>query len=129
MQKERPLTESENLNQTLELAGSRLWQILQNKKKHGLTFRRNDQVGMYKAEFCCFPEKLILEVSEFPFQNAGEVDSTMERHLKFIEEGFSVLSFDPKTILHKSHYVYDMIQAHIEMNRSGEIPDFDFGWN
>lgn len=112
-----------------QTAHARLWELIRNRKVMGLTFRPKDRIEGYVVDFCCPTQKIIIELSEFPFEDPDKIDHTMKRHMQLMEEGYAILSFDPRTVMDKPEYIYDMIRTHVQMNESSSGPSpMDFGW-
>jgi very-short-patch-repair endonuclease len=113
-----------------QVAHARLWELITNRKVMGLTFRPKERIEGYIVDFCCQTQKIIIELSEFPFEDPNKIDLTMKRHMDLIEEGYAILSFDPRTVMEKPHYIYDMICTHVQMNESSSpMSPFDLEWD
>lgn len=125
-EKKNPSLEvAENKKQKDVSEKDKLWRILKSRKTYGLAFRRNEKVGKYLVDFCCHSEKIAVEISDFPFENAKQMDKTMERHLYLIEMGYTILGFDVKTICNKPQYIREMIKTHVQINHTGNMESFD----
>ncbi len=106
-----------------------LWEILQNRNVYGLRFYRNEMIGGYEVSFCCHSERIVVEISDFPFENFSEMDQTMERHLHLIDAGYTVLCFDRKTIHHNPKYIREMIRTHVQINHAGGMEQFNLDFD
>lgn len=113
-----------------QIAHARLGELIVNRKVMGLTFRSKDRIEGHIVDFCCQTQKIIIELSEFPFEDPDKIDLTMKRHMHLMEEGYAILSFDPRTVMERPDYIYDMICTHVQMNESSSQASLlDFGWD
>jgi len=87
------------LRQGATKAENALWALLRNRKHLGLKWRRQQQIGIYIADFYCQEKKLVIEVD-------GGIHSTLEQqqkdqvkdaHFKFI--GMRVLRLKNSEVL------------------------------
>lgn len=102
-----------------------LWNLLKQRKVYGLAFRRNEKIGGYSVDFCNHAEKIVVEISDFPFENFQQMDRTMERHLELTELGYTVLGFDAATITDHPGYIREMIKTHVQINHAGGMESFN----
>ena len=66
-----------------------LWQYLRGKRL-GVTFRRQEPMGRYVADFVCYERKLVIEVDGSQHLNSPE---DRERDADMLEHGFLTLRF------------------------------------
>ena len=45
-----------------EVAEAKLWYFLCNRRLNGFRFRRNRPLGLFSADFYCYPTKLLIEL-------------------------------------------------------------------
>ncbi|MEI7752126.1 MAG: endonuclease domain-containing protein [Candidatus Omnitrophota bacterium] len=69
----------------------KLWFLLRDRRLLGFKFRRQQPIGKYVADFCCFEQKLIVEVDGGQHSIAANRDEERTSALK--RNGFRVLRF------------------------------------
>ncbi len=104
----------------------KLWNILKDRQTYGLAFRRNEMIGRHCVDYCCHAERIVVEISDFPFESADKMDATMERHICLMDAGYTILGFDASTIHGNPRYIRDMIKTHVQINHAGSMEHFDF---
>ena len=122
-------TEQAKSNHTQRMLKEKLWNLLKNKKTYGLTFHKDEMIDMYHVDFCCHSEKIIIELSDFPFQTSEQMDKTMERHVYLIDHGFTILGFDGNTIHTNPTYIAQMIKNHVQINHAGHMENFNLDFD
>jgi very-short-patch-repair endonuclease len=91
-----------------------LWKCLRNHSLLGLGFRRQQPIGCYIVDFCCFEMKLIIEVdgSHHDFQWAAD-----EKRQKYLEsKGYRVLRYNAIDVMQQLHTVVTDIQNHLSLS-------------
>ncbi len=111
------------------LLKEKLWGLLKNKRTYGLTFHQDEKIDLYEVDFCCHSEKIIIELSDFPFQTSEQMDKTMERHLYLIDQGYTILGFDGNTIHTNPKYIREMIKTHVQINHAGQMENFNLDFD
>lgn len=81
-------------------AEDKLWKHLQNKKLHGLTFRRQHGIGPYVADFYHALSRTVIEIdgSVHLTPEVRENDQWREAFLK--EHGYHVIRFSNQEVFH-----------------------------
>jgi very-short-patch-repair endonuclease len=77
-------------------AESKLWSILRGKRRFGLKFKRQEQLGDYIVDFVCFDARLIVEADGGQHAECAQ-DAVRDAWLK--AQGFRVLRFWNNEIL------------------------------
>lgn len=79
-----------------------MWKyLLQAKQFYGYKFRRQRPILNYIVDFCCLELMLIIEVDGFTHDSEDAVSKDIERDLKLVEIGFSVLRFSSWEVLNR----------------------------
>lgn len=75
-----------------------MWQLLRNRKRCGMKFRRQHPIGIYTADFYCPNAKLNIEIDGVAhFTNDGQQrDAARDRYMA--EQGIRVLRFTGKQV-------------------------------
>ena len=72
-------------------------------------FRRQEPIGPFITDFCCYESRLIVEVDGVQHLDAQDYD---DRHDAFLEsEGFSVLRVEAYDVMANLDWVLSHIQA------------------
>ena len=81
------------------------WQAVRNRRFAGLKFKRQMAIGPYVADFCCFEQKLIVELDGEPHETleARTRDAIRTAFLK--GEGYRVLRFPNERVLGNLEFV------------------------
>ena len=90
----------------------KLWGILRNRQIMDLKFRRQQAIGEYIVDFCCYEKKLIIELdgSQHLEQQFADVKRT-----KMLEQsGFQVIRFFNNDVLNDIDGVLEYIIQKIE---------------
>ena len=85
-----------------------LWKLLRDRKLLGMKFRRQVPLGIYIADFVCFPHRLIVE-ADGPTHEDSAHDAIRDAWLK--AQGFTVLRFPNKMIAENAELVLNAILA------------------
>jgi very-short-patch-repair endonuclease len=85
-----------------------LWSRLRDKQMDGLKFRRQEQMGLFIADFVCFEKHLIIEADGG--QHVAEREKDAERTAWLNSQGFTVLRFWNNEILTNIDGVLDKIR-------------------
>jgi len=94
----RPLTPPE----------ARLWRHLRDRQLGGLKFRRQQVLGPYIADFCCFEARLVIELDGDSHIEQVAYD---ERRTAWLRgEGFRVLRFTNKDVFDNLEGVLEAIR-------------------
>lgn len=72
---------------------ARLWQLLRNRRIHGLKFRRQQPIDGYVADFCCLEKRLIIEVDGSIHRELDQREYDRERDAHLRGQGFRILRF------------------------------------
>ncbi|WP_205371146.1 endonuclease domain-containing protein [Thermoleptolyngbya sp. PKUAC-SCTB121] len=88
-------------------AESRLWEVLRNKKLHGLRFRRQHPVGNFIADFYCPACKLVIELDGGIHTHRADYDAA--RTQEMAAYGYRVIRFENQQVLDDLNSVLDVI--------------------
>jgi very-short-patch-repair endonuclease len=88
-----------------------LWSRLRGGQFEGLKFRRQEQIGLFIADFVCFEKCLIIEADGG--QHATEQEKDAERTAWLNSQGFSVLRFWNSEILTNIDGVLEKIRERV----------------
>ena len=86
-------------------AEAMFWQAVRNRRFAGLKFKRQMAIGQFIADFCCFENKLIVELDGEPHETleARTRDAVRTAFLK--GEGYRVLRFPNGRVLGNLEFV------------------------
>ncbi len=101
-------------NQPTE-AEALLWNVLSGKNLAGYKFRRQHIIGSYIADFICLKRNLIIEVDGSIHQLPENKSTDKERTAWLEEQGFRVVRFQNKEVLHQFDYVQEKILKELEV--------------
>ena len=87
----------------------KLWFLLRDRRLLGFKFRRQQPIGKYVADFCCFEQKLIVEVDGGQHSIAANRDE--ERTSASKRNGFRVLRFWNNDVMNNIDGVIISIQT------------------
>ena len=77
----------------------------------GYQFRRQEPVGMYIADFLCYPKRLVIELDGGQHQQQADYDAERTRWLT--SKGFSVFRFWNEDVLSNINGVLDKIEMEL----------------
>ena len=88
-------------------AERKMWQILRSRSLAGYKFRRQQPIGPYIADFCCFRPRLIVELDGGQHAEQIEYDA---RRTEFLQsEGYQVIRFWDNQVLKEMDAVCEAI--------------------
>ncbi len=96
------------LRKNLTQAERKLWYYLRRKQLDGLKFRRQEPIGRYIVDFCCYDKKLIIEVDGGQHNEFREKD--VERDNCLANKDFNVLRFWNNDVLKNINGVLQVIK-------------------
>jgi adenine-specific DNA-methyltransferase len=85
------------LRQTSTVTEKLLWSLLRNRSLCGLKFRRQYPIPPYVVDFCCFDEKLIVEVDGDSHAQRERSDAARTNYLS--RQGYRVIRFTNEDVL------------------------------
>src|ERR1039457_2788947 len=88
-------------------AERKMWSLLRSRSLAGYKFRRQQPIGPYIADFCCFRPRLIVELDGGQHAEKVEYDQRRTDFLK--SEGFEVIRFWDHQVLKEMDSVQEMI--------------------
>ncbi len=87
-----------------------MWQLLRNRQRCGMKFRRQHPLGRFTADFYCPEAKLVIEVDgEHHFTEEGKAYD-QRRDAWMTEQGIRVLRFTGKQVEFETQMVIKMIE-------------------
>ena len=92
-----------------------LWGRLRNRQLEGRKFRRQQEIGVYIADFLCLDPKLVIELDGGQHAERTDQDSRRTRYLQSL--GFRVLRFWNHEVLREPDAVLEVIHAAITSNQ------------
>lgn len=87
-----------------------LWQHLRGKRM-GVTFRRQEPMGRYVADFVCYERKLVIELDGSQHLNSA---ADKERDADMLAHGFLTLRFRNNEVRGNLNGVLERIQQVLE---------------
>jgi very-short-patch-repair endonuclease len=89
----------------------KLWYAMRAHRFQGLHVRREVPMGRYVADFVCHTNRIVIEVDGAQHGFDGEVSRDAERDAWFESQGYRVLRFWNREVLHEFESVLDTIYA------------------
>jgi very-short-patch-repair endonuclease len=89
-------------------AERKLWYAM---RAHRFHVRRQVPMGRYVADFVCHTNRIVIEVDGAQHGFDGEVSRDAERDARFESQGYRVLRFWNREVLHEFESVLDTIYA------------------
>lgn len=95
-----------------------VWQLLRNRQRCGMKFRREHPLGIYTADFYCAEAKLVVEVDgdSHVSDEAKQYDAARDRWMN--QQGIRVLRFTCSQVDRETQKVLAAIDAELK----DEIP-------
>ncbi len=95
-----------------------LWSLLRDKKLGGYKFRRQHVVFSYIVYFCCYAEKLIVEL-DGPIHNSiknKQYDKQKNAYLS--ANGYRVIRFKNATVFNNQKQILEDILSYLKQGRN-----------
>ena len=80
-------------------AESLFWQAVRNRRFRSLKFKRQLAIGPYIADFCCFEQRLIVELDGEPHDEIAQRLHDLRRDQFLRGEGYRVIRFTNDQVL------------------------------
>jgi len=93
-----------------------LWRHLRARRLAGYSFRRQEPVGPYIADFVCLKRRLVIEVDGTSHSSKQEYDQIRTSYLRCM--GYRVLRFSNDRVLFETSAVLRSIQRHLAPRKS-----------
>ncbi len=88
-----PIEFAKHLRQAATSHEQLLWQLLRNRQRCGMKFRRQHPLGIYTADFYCVDAKLDLEIDGAPHETIEGKQKDEVRDAWMRSQGIEVLRF------------------------------------
>ncbi len=102
-------------------AENRLWRHLRAKRLAGLKFKRQQAIGPYIVDFCCFHPALVIEIDGGQHASAEEADRERTEFLR--SRGFVVLRFWNSEVLTETDAVVQRIAEKVRELLHSPLPN------
>jgi very-short-patch-repair endonuclease len=99
-----------------------LWNILRNKKFHGLKFRRQHKIGQFIVDFYCHQSGMVIEVDGGVHDKRESEDSTRTEWLE--KCGLKVIRFTNDEVLNDMETIKSKISSVISSLPQGDGGEF-----
>lgn len=86
-------------------AEAAFWQAVRNRRFNGLKFKRQMAIGPFIADFCCFEQRLIIELDGEPHESLDARRRDAARSAFLAREGYRVLRFANDRVLGNLEFV------------------------
>jgi very-short-patch-repair endonuclease len=96
-----------------------LWRHLRAGQVAGAKFRRQEPIGAFVVDFCCFDPKLIVEVDGG--QHVEQSDADAQRSASLERCGFRIVRFWNNEVLANVDGVMERIEAVVASLREGGV--------
>jgi very-short-patch-repair endonuclease len=88
-----PIEFARHLRQASSSYENYLWQLLRNRQRRGMKFRRQHPLGIYTADFYCVEAKLVVELDGSPHHTPEGKQKDAARDAWMHAQGIEVLRF------------------------------------
>ena len=88
-----PLSNARSLRRGQTEAEQKLWAQLRDRRLQGYKFRRQVPLGRFIVDFCCYDERLVIELDGSPHADPARSARDRERTLWLESHNFTVLRF------------------------------------
>ncbi len=102
------LNNARQLRQNQTPAEKILWRSLRNRQMDGLKFKRQFPIGNYIVDFCCFEEKLIIEIDGGT--HIDQVKYDLSRTAWLEGQGYRVIRFTNEMVFKQLDSVIEAIR-------------------
>src|SRR5688500_18792611 len=93
MTRQDPVEFARGLRKSATSPESYLWQLLRNRRRRGMKFRRQHPLGPYVADFYCVDAKLVVELDGTPHHAPEGKQRDEVRDAWMRSQGIEVLRF------------------------------------
>jgi len=111
MSRQDPVEFARNQRRTSTSSESYLWQLLRNRQRCGMKFRRQHPLGSYTADFYCLEAKLVVELDGEPHHTPASKQKDEARDAWMRSQGIEVLRFGGWQAENDAQQVLDVIDA------------------
>ncbi|MBI3291550.1 MAG: endonuclease domain-containing protein [Elusimicrobia bacterium] len=108
------------LRRKLTDAERRLWTCLRSRQFQGYKFRRQQPLGPYIVDFCCFEHRLVVELDGGQHTQQREADAQRTSFLKC--QGFEVIRFWDNDVLNNLNDVLEAITLKLKTPSPSPLP-------
>lgn len=103
-----------HLRQTRTSSEDWLWQLVRNRQRQGMKFRRQHPIGPYTADFYCREAKLVVELDGEPHHTPEGQQKDKVRDAWMRAQGIEVLRFGGFEVENQAQQVLDRIDAALQ---------------
>jgi very-short-patch-repair endonuclease len=101
-------------------AERKLWARLRSRQLDGFKFRRQFVIGPFITDFCCFEQRLVVELDGG--QHADQSDSDRRRSDFLLSHGYRVLRFWDNQVMENIDSVLEQILLALDKAVSDGVP-------
>ena len=101
-------------------AERKLWVRLRSRQLGGFKFRRQFVIGPFITDFCCFEQRLVVELDGG--QHADQIDADRRRSDFLLSRGYRVLSFWDNQVMENIDSVLEQILLALDKATSDSVP-------
>ena len=98
-----------------------MWQLLRNRQRCGMKFRREHPLGVYTADFYCAKAKLVVEVDGSSHQSTEAKNYDVARDKWMNGQGIEVLRFSCSEVENETEYVIDRIDEKLKLHMAPSL--------
>ena len=114
MSRQDPIEFARYLRKSANSPESYLWQLLRNRQRRGMKFRRQHPLGPYVADFYCVDAKLVVELDGTPHQTPEGKQKDEVRDAWMRSQGIEVLRFGGWQAENDAQQVLETIDAMLQ---------------
>lgn len=111
MSRRNPIEFARDLRKTANSPERHLWQLLRDRQRRGLKFRRQHPLGPYTADFYGVEAKLVIELDGTPHRTPEGKQRDEARDMWMRSQGIEVLRFGGWQAENDAQQVLDVIDA------------------
>ena len=109
-----------SLQRTATKAEKLLWNCLRNSTLSEAKFRRQFPIGPYIADFCCYKEKLVIELDGDSHDFSEKYDAARTTYLN--QQGFRVIRFADADVFNHIEGVVAVIERELKAKKQTPPP-------
>jgi very-short-patch-repair endonuclease len=124
-------TNARTLRKEMTDAEKVLWQVLRNRRFHGLKFRRQHPIQSYIVDFYCYQIGLVIEIDGHIHTEKNHSENDIERTAQLEAQGLTVIRFTNEEVLSDISNVRIKIETHIpntNLNKQSPLSASERGW-
>lgn len=92
-----------------------MWELLRNRQRCNMKFRREHPLGIYTADFYCVAVKLVVEIDGASHATQEAMSHDADRDQWMQSQGIRILRFSCAQVEHETQFVIDQIDEALSL--------------